>query len=362
MPSTIYFARTFLFLLSLCVFTSFSYSTSSSESFPQALLIGLTGTVLFVGLLLLIEKLALKWNLKAFNLTILGLFLGLFMGYALITILSTLVNENVLPLSSQTLGLAKAAMLLFSLYFGVVLTLKASQELAFSIPFIQFKRIQEKKKDILLDANTLSDQRLIDLANSGLLDHQLVIPQYAIKDLQTQTESGDDQARFKAKKAIENYKKLEAMPTLAFRTTEKDFPDLQEQHLKLMKIARDIDANILTADISKIQQSEMEGLKVININFLSQALKPTTTAGEHLQIKVLRYGKEPRQGVGYLDDGTMVVINGGAEFMGQTIKALVLSVKSTPAGRMIFCNTTESTDSAAVPEFLHERDLETSHP
>lgn len=362
MPSTIYYARTFLSLLSLCVFTSFSYTASSNESLPQALVFGAIGSALFMGLLFGIEKLALKWNLKAFNLTILGMFLGLLMGNALIMILGTLVNESALSLSSQALGLTKAALLLFSLYFGVVLTLKASQELAFSIPFIQFKRIQEKKKDILLDANTLIDQRLIDLANSGLLDHQLVIPHYAIKDLQTQSDSGDDQLRFKAKKAIENYKKLEAMPTLALRTTERDFPDLQEQHLKLMKIAREIDANILTADISKIQQSEMEGLKVININFLSQALKPTTTAGEHLQIKVLRYGKEPRQGVGYLEDGTMVVINGGAEFMGQTIKALVLSVKSTPAGRMIFCNTTEPSDPSVSHDFLHERDLETTHP
>src|ERR1044072_7233269 len=102
-----------------------------------------------------------------------------------------------------------------------------------------------------------------------------------------------------------------------------------------------MNTNIITSDINRIQQASIEGVRIINIHLLSNALKPLTQAGEFINIKIQRYGKEPRQGVGYLDDGTMVVVNGGAEFIGETIKAQVLSVKHTSSGRMIFCNAAE---------------------
>jgi uncharacterized protein YacL len=122
-----------------------------------------------------------------------------------------------------------------------------------------------------------------------------------------------------------------------------------------------MNANILTADISKIQQSELEELKVININLLSQALKPLTTAGEHIHIKIQRFGKEPRQGVGYLDDGTMVVVNGGAEYIGKTIKVIVLSIKPTSSGRMIFCNTMDIEPHSEMGMETVPPDLESGH-
>jgi uncharacterized protein YacL len=112
---------------------------------------------------------------------------------------------------------------------------------------------------------------------------------------------------------------------------------------KLIRLARFLDANIITSDINRIQQSSHEGVSIINIHMLSNALKPITQTGEFINIKIQRYGKEPRQGVGYLEDGTMVVVNGGAEYIGETIKAQVLSVKHTTSGRMIFCNTSEET-------------------
>ncbi len=124
---------------------------------------------------------------------------------------------------------------------------------------------------------------------------------------------------------------------------------------KLLHLARLLDASIITADLNKIQQSSAEGVRIINIHGLSNALKPITQNGELLNIKIQRYGKEPRQGVGYLDDGTMVVVNGGAEYIGDTIKAQVLSVKHTSSGRMIFCNTTEEQLAS-----LQEMSLQTS--
>ena len=149
---------------------------------------------------------------------------------------------------------------------------------------------------------------------------------------------GDDQTKIKAKRCIETLKKLEDIPTLELRYNDTDFPEIKDQTSKLFRLARLLDANILTADISRVQSASIEGIKIINLHTLSNALKPLMQAGEQIKIKIQRYGKEPRQGVGYLEDGTMVVVNGGGDFIGETIDAQVLSVKHTSSGRMIFCN------------------------
>lgn len=338
MNFSISFIRTFFILLSIFFFTAYSISYNQSSFSLMTVSLGVLGGVAFAVFLLGMEQIFKSFNLRAFNLAALGLFFGYLMSQALLFTYDLAIESNVLAISPAISGLLKVTILLFSAYFGMILTVRAADELSVSVPFVKFKPTQQKKKDILLDTSILSDPRLIDLANSGLLDQQLILPRVSVKDLHQQAELGDDTQKTKVRKCLEIVKKLETLPGLGLRYVDNDFPDVKDHHAKLMKLARHIDANILTADINKIQQSEMEGLKVININFLSQALKPITSAGEHIQIKIQRYGKEPRQGVGYLDDGTMVVVNGGAEFIGENIKALVLSVKHTSSGRMIFCN------------------------
>ncbi|KKL86701.1 hypothetical protein LCGC14_1942070, partial [marine sediment metagenome] len=223
-------------------------------------------------------------------------------------------------------------------YLGTLMTIRASDELYVSIPFVKFTALAQKKKDLLIDASILADSRIIDLASSGLVDHHLVISRFTIKELYAQVEMGDEQGKGKAKRCIETLKKLEDIPTLELRYNDTDFLEIKDQTSKLFRLARLLDANILTADISRVQSASIEGIKIINLHALSNALKPLMQAGEQIKIKIQRYGKEPRQGVGYLEDGTMVVVNGGGDFIGEVIDAQVLSVKHTSSGRMIFCN------------------------
>jgi uncharacterized protein YacL len=171
-----------------------------------------------------------------------------------------------------------------------------------------------------------------------MIDHHLVLPRFLIKDLYIQAEAQDEVSRSKAKRSLEIAKKLEAVPGLDLRYNDTDFPDVKDPMSKMVRLARLLDANIITADISRVQMAAIEGVRVINLHTLSNALKPLMQAGEHIKIKIQRYGKEPRQGIGYLEDGTMVVVNGGGEYIGEVIDAKVLSVKHTTSGRMIFCN------------------------
>ena len=197
------------------------------------------------------------------------------------------------------------------------------------------------------------DSRIIDLATSGLINNLLVIPRFTVKEFIQNAEGSVEPAKVKAKRALEIVKKLETMPGLNLRYNETDFPEIKDANSKFVRLARLSDSSILTADINRIEQSSLEGITIININMLANSLKPITQTGEFLTIKVQRYGKEARQGVGYLEDGTMVVINGGAEFIGETIKAQVLSVKHTSSGRMIFCN-------AAEEGFLSDEEMEST--
>lgn len=322
------FMRFLFVILSLVLFVGAASETSLG--------VGLGAGFGFALFLFLAEFYFKQTNLKALNTVALGLFFGSFLGHTIHTLFSQALNF-------EEAVFIKSAIYLFSAYIGVILTIRSSEEIYLSIPFIRFQPTLQKKKDILIDSSILQDTRILDLASSGLVNNLLVLPRFTVKEFLQNPEKG--------KRAMEIIKKLETMPGLNLRYNEMEFPEIKDLNSKFTRLARLTDSSILTADINRIEQSSLDGITIININMLANSLKPITQSGETLSIKVQRYGKEARQGVGYLEDGTMVVINGGAEFIGETIKAQVLSVKHTSSGRMIFCNASEE-------GFLSEQEVE----
>lgn len=300
----------------------------------------------FVGLglgaaLLTLEPLLKKSSAKSFFVTCIGLFFGTLLGQSLYTLIG--IENHLLHL----------ALLLTTSYFALYVSFIAADELALSLPYVHLKESGQKKKNLLLDLSALNDPRIIDLALSGILDGHIMIPRFLIKELQTM---GEDS---KAKRSIETIKKLEVMPFLGLKIVDNDFLEIKDIAAKMIKLARSLDANLLTADTSKIQQAEIQGIRFINLHFLATALKPLNQTGEWLDIKIQRFGKEPTQGVGYLEDGTMVVVNGGADFIGQTIRCQVLSVKHSGTGRLIFCNAPD--EEARLQESLDRMENAPSH-
>lgn len=332
-----------LLFLGLCLLFAITFSTKESpqNSYYINLIVGAISGLTFWCVIISLDSVFKRFNLRAFNVAALGLLFGYLMGEAILLILQTVLDISLGSASPTTLGLLRMTVFLFSAYFGMVMTARASDEIYLSIPFIRFKQNTHKNKDLLLDSAALLDPRVIDLATSGLLDHHLVVPRFLIKELNEQVDNADENIRLRARRCIDTVKKLESISTLDLRFADSDFNDLKDPMVKLLRIARLLDANILTGDATRIQQPSIEGIRLINIHSLSNALKPLAQTGEFINIKIQRYGKEPRQGVGYLDDGTMVVVNGGAEFIGETIRAQVLSAKHTVSGRMIFCNALE---------------------
>jgi uncharacterized protein YacL len=336
------FTRSIFLVLSTFFITTYSLSLFPASK-PLSLLWGLMIGVGFSFLLFGFDLFFRKHHLRSFNIMIIGLFIGSLMGEALVFLLKGLLDmtQTGALFPQPMLTFFKLTLFLFGTYLGMIMTLRSSDELYVSIPFVKFLPLSHKKKDLLLDASSLSDARLIDLASSGFVDHHLILPKFILKELYLQAESSDEAVSAKAKRSLENLKKLADLSELEMRTNETDFFEIKEPMGKLLRLARLLDANILTADINRVQIAAIEGTKIINLHSLSNALKPLMQAGEKLKIKIQRFGKEPRQGVGYLDDGTMVVVNGGGDFIGETIDVFVLSVKHTASGRMIFCNAIE---------------------
>lgn len=344
MNTTATYIRLFFVLISALFFCAYTTTELSGGFSPANIGLGILATVVMTGLLAGFERFIRKFDLYAFNIVWIGLFFGYLMGQAIILILSSILEFSQVAPEGVVFSLIKVIVYLMTTYLAVMLTLRASEELHLSIPFVKFQSAVQKKKDIVVDLFAILDTRLIDLASSGVLDNQLIVPRFLLRELYVNLESVDDSVKSRARRALDVLKKLEGISNLGMRYVETDFPEISDHEAKCIRLARLTNSNLMTADQNRIKQSTIEsseGVRVINIHALANSLKPLNQSGEILEIKIQRYGKEPGQGVGYLEDGTMVVVNGGAEYIGKIIKSHVLSVKHTSSGRMIFCNASD---------------------
>jgi uncharacterized protein YacL len=342
MNKTLVFIRTFFFILSIIFLTTYMVAGPERKTAAN-FAIGI-GSGALLGLVLIgFDRLFRRFNLRSFNIATLGIIFGYFMGLALVKILAAIleISSASIHLAPNELEIIKISLFLFGIYLGTLMTLRSADELYISIPFVKFSASAAKKRELVIDSTVLSDARIIDLATSGLIDNQLVVPQFLMKELQTQAEATDEAIKAKGKRALEVVKKLESIPHLGLVYNDTDFPDVTDYMGKLVRLARFLDAAIITADITKIKTAVIEGIRFINIHSLSNALKPLMQPHEKLKIKIQHHGKDQSQGVGYLDDGSMVVVNGGGIFVGKMVDALVISVVPGRAGRMIFCKMVE---------------------
>lgn len=189
----------------------------------------------------------------------------------------------------------------------------------------------------LVDTSVLIDGRILDITRSGFIEGTLLIPRFILQELQHIADSSDVLRRAKGRRGLDILKELQAPETeLHIEIIDDDPIDVREVDSKLVKLASTYSARILTTDFNLNKVAQIEGITVLNINDLANALKPAVLPDEAMVVKVIKEGKESNQGVGYLDDGTMIVVDGGREYLGRTVTAVVTSVLQTAAGRMIF--------------------------
>lgn len=195
---------------------------------------------------------------------------------------------------------------------------------------------QGKKSQKILDTSVIIDGRIADIAETGFMDGVIVVPQFVLRELQLVADSADSLKRNRGRRGLDILARLQKMANLNIQIVEDDFPSVREVDLKLIELAKLFEAKIMTNDFNLNKVAQLQGVEVLNINELANSLKPIVLPGEVMRVFILKEGKEYNQGVAYLDDGTMVVVDNARKMMGKNVDVSVTSVLQTTAGKMIF--------------------------
>ena len=187
----------------------------------------------------------------------------------------------------------------------------------------------------LLDSSAIIDGRILDIVHTGFLEGEILVPRFVVEELQHLADSADAEKRVRGRRGLDFVRRLQNSSG-AVRIDDKDYADLEAVDAKLVRLGRDSGAQIVTTDYTLKKVAEIQGVKVLNVNDLANSVKPAVLPGEVIEVKILREGREQDQGVGYLDDGTMIVVESGAALVGSRVKAEVTSVLQSPSGKMIF--------------------------
>jgi uncharacterized protein YacL len=208
---------------------------------------------------------------------------------------------------------------------------------------------QSRKSYKILDTSVIIDGRIADIAETGFLDGVIVTPQFVLRELQLVADSADSLKRNRGRRGLDILQRLQKMASVQIQIVEDDFPAVREVDLKLIELAKLYEGKIITNDFNLNKVAQLQGVAVLNINELANSLKPIVLPGETMKVFILKEGKEYNQGVAYLDDGTMVVVDNARKMIGKTIDISVTSVLQTTAGKMIFGKWDERTMARTEP-------------
>jgi len=222
-------------------------------------------------------------------------------------------------------------------YLGLVLGAKSGEWLEPERLAGLFRhQSQEQRRYRILDTSVIIDGRIADICETGFVDGTLVVPQFVLKELQQVADSSDSLRRNRGRRGLDILQRIQKMAGVDVIISDADFPDIKEVDLKLIELGRSLKGKIVTNDFNLNKVAQLRGVEVLNINELANSLKPVVLPGETMKVFILKEGKEYNQGVAYLDDGTMVVVDNARSMIGKTIDVVVTSVLQTTAGKMIF--------------------------
>jgi len=287
--------------------------------------------VLFGAVIVIFEWRLRMMSLKRLIGAAIGSVLGIFGAY-----LFAVVIRNSLPAGPTQSFLMLMVMLLMA-YVGLIVGANKGDLLNLAaLGGIFGGEKQSKKSYKILDTSVIIDGRIADIAETGFLDGIMVIPQFVLRELQLVADSADSLKRNRGRRGLDILQRLQKVASLNIQIVEDDFPTIREVDMKLIELAKLYEGKIVTNDFNLNKVAQLQGVEVLNINELANALKPIVLPGETMKVFILKEGKEYNQGVAYLDDGTMVVVDNARKMIGKNVDISVTSVLQTTAGKMIF--------------------------
>jgi uncharacterized protein YacL len=275
--------------------------------------------------------------------TISAVYFGLLMGFLLGTLfwsaLEPVVEKTLLTSHAELVQPLRLFITLVCCYVSITTLLQTKDEFRFIIPYVEFSKQVKGGRPLVLDTSVIIDGRIADICDTSIIDTKLVVPRFVLQELQKIADSSDKIKRNRGRRGLDMLKRMQNNPKVTLQMHEGNIPEMQAVQKvdeQLVVLAKNLGARVVTNDFNLNKIAQLQGVEVINLNELANALKLVALPGEVLTVKVVKQGDQLGQGVGYLDDGTMVVVEQGRSAIGQEVGITVTSVLQTPAGRMIF--------------------------
>lgn len=279
--------------------------------------------------------------------TLSAIYFGLLLGLLLGTILSTALDPFIFDMESpvdrqrrdlQRYGL-KQLLTVVCCYIAISTLLQTKDEFRFIIPYVEFSRQIKGSKPLVLDTSVIIDGRIADICDTRFIDTKLIVPRFVLQELQSVADSSDKLKRNRGRRGLDMLKRMQNNSKIELQIHDTTLPEMREVHKvdeRLVVLAKALGARVVTNDFNLNKIAQLQGVEVVNLNELANSLKSVALPGETMNVRVVKPGDQPGQGVGYLEDGTMVVVEQGRLHIGLEVLITVTSVLQTPAGRMIF--------------------------
>jgi uncharacterized protein YacL len=318
--------------MALCVTSGYAISQVRPEFVGgYGAVLGMLFGFAFGAMLIVVDELLKGFSLRAFSATTFGLFLG--------SAVAFLIDRSELFkfADDRTRWLIRLGLFLGFSYIGIVLAMRSNKEdFSLIIPYVRFAPQNKPDNLLLLDTSVIIDGRIADLIESKILEGLVVVPRFVLKELQLIGDSNDPIRRARGRRGLEMLNRLQRNTVAEVKIHDGDFADEKEVDAKLVRLARNLGAKLFTNDFNLGKIAELQSVRYVNIHDVAKALKTVLLPGENLHIRLVREGKDKGQGVGYLNDGTMVVVNQGQGHIGQQVDAVVQSLLQTGAGIIVF--------------------------
>lgn len=353
-----------LFIL-LMAAVGYFFMTQPADFWGNATWLALPAALVLGVLLVCIDILSPRKKLAIFSGTLFGLVVGVAIAYALSFVVRLLVEQWQPPASLRNDPRAIALFIsnrdgmreyinmlvgVISCYLSISFILQTKDDFRFVIPYVEFSKQTRGARPMLLDTSVLIDGRINDIAATGILESQLIVPRFVLLELQAVADSADKLKRNRGRRGLDMLAKLQGTAhaeVILYDSSARD--EAVEVDQRLVSLAKELNGRILTNDFNLNKVAQLRGVDVVNINDLAGALKPVVLPGEKMTVRLIKPGETPGQGVGYLEDGTMVVVEQGRNHLNQDVEFLVTSALQTTAGRMIFGRMPDGAPGPSAP-------------
>ena len=246
----------------------------------------------------------------------------------------------------QIIFLVRLALFIICTYLGTVIALRGKDEFNLVIPYVRFVPQEVEVPLVVVDTSVLIDGRIAKVCEAGFLNMALVIPQFVLRELQAVADSGDPLKQARGRRGLEVLNALRRIKALDIRTPESEVTKREDVDAKLVFLAQSMRAKLLTTDYNLAKLAEFHGVGWLNLNLLAKSLRPEFMLGERVEVDLVKPGKDDGQAVGFLEDGSMIVVNNARSLIGRRVQAEVTSMLPTSGGKMIFARLTEAVDAA----------------